>query len=145
MNLPNFPERLSELIFERGLNALSFSKEFGCADTTISEYLKGLHLPTAEMAVRLADYFNCTVDFLLGIKDENKATKFKPCPPFSERLAIFCKECNTTRYKIQQKTGISESNLRYWAQGKCKPSILGIVRIAEKYDVSVDFVLGREI
>ena len=144
MNLSNFSERLSELILERELSALAFSKELGCSDNTILHYLKGTQLPTAEMAVKLADYFNCTVDFLLGITDENKSTKFKPCPPFSERLPVFCKECNTTRYKIQQKTGISESNLRYWAQGKTKPSILGIVRIAEKFDVSIDFVLGRE-
>ena len=145
MNLSNFGERLSELIFERETNASQLSKVLGCSNSTISDYLKGIRMPSAEMAVRLADYFNCTVDFLFGIKDHNEATKFRTCPPFSERLPVFCKECNTTRYKIQQKTGISESNLRYWAQGKKKPSILGIVRIAEKYDVSVDFVLGREI
>lgn len=145
MILSNFPERLSELIFEKELSVLAFSKEFGCSDNTILHYIKGTQSPTAEMAVKLADYFNCTVDFLLGLKDENTATKFKPCPSFSERLPVFCKECNTTRYKIRERTGISESNLRYWAQGKQKPSILGIVRIAKAYDVSVDFVLGREI
>lgn len=144
MSISNFAERLEELIFEKEKNALTLSEDLGCSNSTISDYLKGIHLPTIEMAVQLADYFNCTVDFLLGIEDENKSTTFKSCPPFNERLPVFCKECNTTRYRIGKKTGIAESNLRYWAQGKTKPSILNIVKIAKEFNVSVDFVLGRE-
>ncbi len=144
MDLSNFVERLSELIAEKETNDLSLGKELGFGNSTISHYLTDRHLPSVEHAVKLADYFGCTVDFLLGLKDENEAVNFKPCPPFSERLPILCKECKASRYKISKITGIAESSLRYWAQGKTKPSLLNIVRIADKLEVSVDFVLGRE-
>ena len=145
MDLSNFAERLSELISENEKNALTISKELNCGNATISHYLQGRHLPAVEMVIKLADYFKCTVDFLLGIKDYNEAETFKPCPPFSERLPKLCKECEISRYKLGKKTGIAESNLRYWAQGKSMPSILNVVKIAETLAVSVDFVLGREL
>lgn len=142
--MSNFVERLEELISIKEKNAKTLGEDIGCGNATISHYLNDKHLPTVEMAVKLADYFNCTVDFLLGLKEFNEAQSFKPCPPFSERLPAICKECNISRYKISKLTGIAESGLRYWSQGKTKPSIPNIIKIAEALDVSVDFVLGRE-
>lgn len=142
--MSNFVERLSELIWENEKNAKTLGEELGCGNSTISHYLTDRHLPTVEMAVKLADYFKCSVDFLIGIKDEGENVVCKPCPPFCERLPALCKELKTSRYAIEKKTGISESCLRYWSQGKTTPSLLNIVKIAEKYNVSVDFVLGRE-
>lgn len=144
MNMSKFVERLKELISEKGKNAKTVGEEIGCGNSTISHYLTGRYLPTVEMAIKLANYFNCTLDFLLGLTDENEVKEFKNCPPFKEQLPILCKKCNTSRYKISKKTGISESVLRYWAQGKTTPSIYNIARIAKELEISIDFVLGRE-
>ncbi len=144
MNISNFVERLSELIFDDGTNATDLSKELGFANATISHYLTGRYLPTVEYAVRLADYFHCTTDYLLGIADENHALKFKTCPPFGERLLAVCDFYHVSRYKLQKMTGISETVMRYWVQGKTNPSIVNVVKIAEAFHCTVDFVLGRE-
>ncbi|MDE6505551.1 MAG: helix-turn-helix domain-containing protein [Clostridia bacterium] len=140
-----FPERLSELMFYKDLTATKLAEILKCESSTISHYLSGLHLPTVEMAITLADYFNVTTDFLLGIENENKATDFKCCPPFGERFKFICNYYNISRYKITQKTGVAESVMRYWVQGKTQPSIINVIKIAKFLNCSVDFLLGREL
>ncbi len=144
MNLSNFAERLSELIFDAGTNATNLSLELGFANATINHYVTGRYFPTVENTVRLADYFHCTIDYLLGIVDENHAHEFKACPPFGERLLGVCTLYQISRYQLRKMTGISETVMRYWVQGKTNPSIENVVKIAEALNCSVDFILGRE-
>ena len=144
MNLTNFAERLAELIFDAGTNATKLSEELGFGNATISHYLTKLYLPTVEHVIKLADYFHCSTDYLLGITEENYVREFKPCPPFGERIIFLCKHFNTSRYKLQKKTDISETAMRYWVKGKTNPSIVNIIKIANEFQCSVDFVLGRE-
>jgi len=143
-NLSNFVERLSELIFDTETNATNLSLELGFANATISHYLTGRYLPAVENVVKLADYFNCTTDYLLGITDENHVCKFKLCPPFGERLLYVCEYYHVSRYQLRKMTGISETVMRYWVKGKTNPSIENVVKIAKTLNCSVDFVLGRE-
>lgn len=140
-----FVERFSELLDEAGTNAFTVSKEIGCGNSTLSHYLTKRHLPKLNIAIKLADYFNCTVDYLLGRKDENEATKFNPCPDFGTRFDNICKELDVSRYRLHEDTKIAESVMRYWIQGKTKPSVFNIIQIADALNVSIDYLIGREV
>ena len=145
MNLSNFSKRLAELIKEHDKTITDFSSEIGCSEATVSRYIQGKSYPTIYITVRMADYFKCSVDFLLGIKtDEFDKYEFKPCPPFGERLVEICEEKQISRYRLQQLTDIPESVMRYWVRGKTKPSLVNVIKIAENLKVSVDYLLGRE-
>ena len=144
LNVSNFSERLADLIFEAGTNATTLNVELGHGNATISRYLTGQCLPTVAAAVQLADYFHCTVDYLLGLVEENNAHTFKPCPPFGQSLAFLCNYYQISRYRLQKMTNIPESVMRYWVQNKTQPSLVSVVRIAEALHCAVDFVLGRE-
>lgn len=145
MELLNFAERLSELIFDAGTNVTNLSIELGFANATINHYVTGRYFPTVKNVVRLADYFHCTCDYLLGIADENHAREFHTCPPFGERLLVLCAYYNISRYALRKMTGISETVMRYWVRGKTSPSIDNVVKIAEALHCTVYFVLGREL
>lgn len=139
-----FVERFSELLDEAGKNAFTVSKEIGCGNSTLSHYLTKRHLPKLNIAIKLADYFNCTLDYLLGRKDENEATKFNACPDFGTRFDNICKELDVSRYRLHEDTKISESVMRYWIQGKTKPSVFNIIQIADTLNLSIDYLIGRE-
>lgn len=143
MNLSNFKERLGELMFDAKVNPPKLAELIGCSRMTINRYLSGKKLPTVDMAVRLADFFQCTTDYLLGLVETNYTTNFKPCPPFSEQLEFLLKYYGITRYRLMKMTHFSDSNLMYWAQGKTIPTIESILKLAEVLDCPVDFVLGR--
>ncbi len=139
-----FPERLGELIFYGQKTQAQLAGELGCRQSSISRYLSGRALPTLGVAVKLADYFNCSVDFLLGLSGDSGNGKFSTPPPFGERLLKVCNEKGISRYRLQKMTDISESVMRYWIQGKTSPSLVNVVLIAEKLEISVDYLLGRE-
>ncbi len=143
MNLSNFAERLSELIFDAQLSVPEFAKRLGVGRATINRYLSGERMPSTELTIKMADYFSCTIDFLLGLEDESYSKHFLPCPSFSERLPFLCKHFNVTKYRIHKDTKITSSLIDYWHNGKRKPNIEHIVQLAEYFSCSVDFVLGR--
>ena len=96
------------------------------------------------MTIRIADYFQVSADFLLGLEEENHATIFRPYIPFRERLPQICVEFGITKYQLQKKTKIPESAIYNWQAGRTKPTIESIVRIAEVLHCTVDHILGRE-
>jgi transcriptional regulator with XRE-family HTH domain len=145
MNMSIFAERLSELLFEKELNAPALAKILGCGQNTINRYLSGNNTPSVNMLLRLADYFQCSSDFLLGLEAENYAHSFNPCPPFRERLPFLCRRFGRTKYALQKGTGIPESAIYNWQRGDSTPSLDNVVKIAEFFDCTVDFVLGREV
>lgn len=142
--MSEFAERLSELVLYSDLNVSQLNELLKCGNSTLNHYLTGRHKPTFDMLVRVADYFNCTTDFLLGLEENSSAQSFKPCPPFNERLNEVCKASNVSRYELQKRTKIAESVMRYWARGKTKPSVDNLIKIANALNCSVDFLIGRE-
>ncbi len=144
LNLSIFAERLDSLLFDAKLNPPAFAKIIGCGRATINRYLSGMKMPTVEMTVRIADYFQVSADFLLGLEEENLASNFRPYIPFRERLPQLCEKFNITKYQLQKKTGIPESAIYNWQAGRTKPTIESLVRIAESLQCSVDCILGRE-
>lgn len=142
--LSKLPERLKELMFDRDVNAPKLSKDLGIKSNTITRYLQGVCLPKFEIFIKLVEYFHCSADFLLGLQDDpNYAVNFLPIPPFSESFKSALKNCNFSQYALQKQTGISWANFHYWLNGIRLPYVDSLVRIAEKLEVSVDYLLGR--
>lgn len=130
-------------MFDAHYNGLTLSQKLGCGYNTIYRYLQRQRTPTIEMIVMLSDFFNCTTDYLLGREDSSLIDKFNKCPPFQERFAELLEEMEITQYKLEKKTNISHSTMGYWKNGKKKPTIDNVIKIADALGCSVDFVLGR--
>ena len=144
MNLSNFVESLSELIMQANLTPTEFAKQIGCGKGTISRYLHEQKMPDVDLLIRMADFFNCSTDYLLGRETEKYTRIFvKPCPTFQERLPKLCKELKITKYQLQKQTGIAESAIYSWQSGTNKPRLDNLIKIAEAFDCSLDFILGR--
>lgn len=65
-----FSERFSELVFESGITPKELAAVLAIDLTDIYAYLKGKNLPRLTVAIKIADYFCCSMDFLFGRKDE---------------------------------------------------------------------------
>ena len=144
MILSNFVESLSELLMQANLTPSEFAKQIGCGKGTISRYLHEQKIPDVGLLIRMADFFNCSTDYLLGRETEKYTRIFvKTCPSFQERLPKLCKELQITKYQLQKQTGIAESAIYNWQNGTSKPRLENLIKIAETFDCSLDFVLGR--
>lgn len=60
------------------------------------------------------------------------------------RLFDLMVEKNINAKKISDDTGISTGNISDWKSGRSKPSIEKLELLADYFDVSVDYLLGRE-
>lgn len=74
--MPNkdFSAMLKYLRNRSGLTQMEIAKKLGVAKSTISMYENGQREPEFETLEALADYFNVTMDFLLGRDMNNPAT-----------------------------------------------------------------------
>lgn len=143
--MSEFVERLDELMFEHNLNRKTLAQKLEISATCLTHYLQDRHIPTVEHLVKIADFFQCSTDFLLGRKEENRLLTFQPCPPFSQRLVFLKEYFACSSYQIYHNTNISKSSYYEWRSGKRQPTIENIVRLANYFDCRVDFVLGREV
>lgn len=62
-------ERIKELREEKGINQLELSKVLNVHKGSVSNWENNKRTPDADMLTRIADFFNCTVDYLLGNTD----------------------------------------------------------------------------
>ena len=64
-----FGERLRELRKEKKLSAKQLAKEINTTDATIIRWENDTMSPKAEAIVDVANFFNVSTDYLLGLKD----------------------------------------------------------------------------
>ena len=64
-----FAERLKELSEKRGLLQKAVASDLNIGNTTLSNYEQNVSSPNPEMLIAIADYFDTTVDYLLGRTD----------------------------------------------------------------------------
>lgn len=67
-------DRLKALRNKRDLLQQDVADELGMTKATLSRFETGARQPDANMLVRLANYFNCSVDYLLGRIDDPDVT-----------------------------------------------------------------------
>ena len=73
MNL--FAERLSLLRGEKHLSQETIGEQIGVSRYAVYTYEKGKAYPTAESLMGLADFFDVSVDYLLGRTDNREVNR----------------------------------------------------------------------
>lgn len=142
--LADFSERLIELMSEKDLDAVQLAKNVLVHRNSIYRYLAATKVPTLDNALKLTNYFNCSLEYLFGRTDSNYKHVTKNIPPFSERLRFLFKCFDSNEYQMTRATKISRSSSYDWLSGKRIPSIDNIAKIADFYGCTLDFVIGRE-
>lgn len=62
--------RLSELREEKNLTQSDIANAINTSRTNIGRWEKGLNEPSASHIIKLADFFECSADYLLGREDD---------------------------------------------------------------------------
>lgn len=142
--MSNFIERLKELMDDNDLKPLGLAEKIGVNRNTITNYLSGARRPSFENFVKLLEVFNCSADFLLGlVAFEPTDVVYHAVPPFCQRFRDIMKEYGMTQYALHQKTNFSYDNFRKWLDGATEPYADSLERLAQAFDCSVDYLIGR--
>lgn len=69
-------ENLKKLRESKNITQVKLSVDLGVTQELISRYELGSSFPQPNMLIKLANYFNCSVDYLLGITDIPTPVKY---------------------------------------------------------------------
>ena len=64
-----FGKRVEELLIEHDITKYKLSKDTGISKSTMTYYCNGTVQPTADVIIIVAQYFNVTTDYLLGVEN----------------------------------------------------------------------------
>lgn len=147
-DIVKFGERLSKQMFYKQATPDSLAERLGLNKYDIYHWQKGngKFMPKVEALVTLADYFECSIEFLIGLEEENSLPEPKrERRPFSERFPAIVKEKGFTFFKLKQEAKVSNTTIFYnWVNGKTEPRIDTLIAVSRALDCSVDFLLDRE-
>lgn len=62
----------------------------------------------------------------------------------TERLNELIKEKGISKKQLADGIGTSKALVTIWTQGKSLPSVIYLARIADYFEVSCDYLLGRK-
>ncbi len=139
----NISERLSELMNEKGISNKELANVLGVAIGTVGYWKKGRNTMRLPQFIAIADYFNCSLDFLAGRSETVIDFIPKECPPFYEHLRNILKSKKITRYRINADSKIKSSHFVDWKNGT-EPQIHSLIELADYLDISLDYLLGRD-
>lgn len=65
-----FVKRLNILMNQNKVTKQALANTIGLSRPAVSQFANGANLPSVEKLVAIADYFNVSVDYLLGLSDK---------------------------------------------------------------------------
>lgn len=63
---------------------------------------------------------------------------------FSDRLRALRREMDLTQEKLAEVLETTQRKISYWELGKTEPDLQSLWKLADFFQVSVDYLLGRE-
>lgn len=68
-------QRIIDLRTDHDMSSIKFAKEIGISDRVLRYYENGEHTIPLEVLIKIADYFNVSVDYLLERTNNKKMRK----------------------------------------------------------------------
>lgn len=156
--MANLSDRIKELRLSADMTQEEFGKKFGIVKSTVSLYESGKSTPNDEIKKQICDYFNISVDYLLGVSDD----KHRNSPSddngfffffffddkdlqevFVSALKTALGTQNMTVSELCEKTEIDVDTCNQYLTGEHAPTLEHLVELSKALDVSIDYLLGQ--
>ena len=138
-----FSERLAELMKEKGVNTVTLGAAIGVSDETVRRWRNGQRSVLLPQLEKLADYFECSLDFLAGRTDAVWEGPSRKMPPFYDRLRSVMSEKGVSRYLLVRELPVYDSYFSNWKKGE-SPNLLTLILLADYLGVTIDRLVGRK-
>lgn len=138
-----FSERLNELIFDKKITSELFAKEIGIDISNLYRYLRKESIPNLYNAIKIAKFFGCSLDFLFGLSEDSSTLFNSEIKPFAIQFQTLLKKHNSTRYRLKKETSLAKQSIDDWYHGIRVPTIENLIILAQYFDCSLDYIVGR--
>ena len=98
------------------------------------------HLPRFENLFKIAEFYDVSVDWLMG-RTEKEGSR-DTCMKFAEKIRMLRSELNLSQPAVAEQMGLSMRGYQNLELG-AEPRYSSLLKVAEFYNVSVDWLMGR--
>lgn len=129
--------RLSQLRAEKGLTQKEVAIDLKIAQNTLSQYETGKREPDFDTLLRIARYFDVTIDYLLGnSKMENT---------FAKRLKELRKSKGYSQKELADFLYVNRSVIDQWENGESIPGADSIAKLCRMFGVTQEYLTGVQL
>lgn len=146
--MASISDRIKMLRTTAGMTQEEFGKVFGIVKSTVSLYESGKSCPNDQIKLKICEYFNVPLDFLIGISNvaEVQAGDFNKGILSDGRCrSAFLDLVEIRKMSFEEMseiTGLELVVLENWFI-KEVPSLQQLVLVADCLQTSIDYLLGR--
>lgn len=140
-------EKIKKLRLNENLTQKQLAEKIQSTSKNIWAYENEIATPPADILLRLANFFDVSVDYLLGREDDFCCVKKQDvsrCFMFADRIKKLRKEHNLTQVEFAKIFNISNGTIAMWETAKRQPDFETLLKIADYFNVSTDYFFGRE-
>ena len=143
--MSNFVETLKSLMTSHNLNITSLSKCVGISSSQISKYVSGNYEPSLNNAIKISNYFDCSLDYLFGIDEIVKRYELGNVniPQFKTRLANLIDLRKTNINRISKNTYTTRNCIYEWLHLDIIPKTSILAKLAIELSTSIEYLIGR--
>lgn len=143
-DLSIFQNRLNNFMEVEGLNLTGLAKKIGCSYQAITLWFEGKYYPRYNVLISIADYFECSVDYLLGLTDNESFKPSNNISDFQTRFIAALKKNDFTEYRVAKLCRIEQSTISKWLLRNRIPETENLIKLSQVLKCSVEYLLGRE-
>ena len=134
----------NHLTQEQLANELNLRYHLNESKATISQFENNKRIPDLDRLINIADYFHVSLDFLCcsanKAKDLEKVTNKSF---FSHNLRKLCEKNNLSQCELSKMLDVSNGAISKWERGDRQPDYETLENIADTFNVTIDYLLGR--
>ena len=139
-----FQECLQDLLNDYSISRKQLARAIGLNSSSVNAYFNIDNYPSIENAIKIADYFSCSLDYLFGFSDTReikfKINKENINKAFIANFEKLIKENNLSIAHTMRDLGMSEFNFYRWRKGDT-PKTMNLLEIAKYFDVTLETLL----
>lgn len=131
---------------EHKLTQDEVAKTLGITRTVYTKYENGYELIPIKYLINFANYFDVSIDFLLGLNHSNKKLQYNQNIDFKligSKLKDWRKENKLTQEKLAKVLNTNKSVICNYEKGRYLIATPFLYQICHQYHVSADYLLGR--
>lgn len=155
-------DRLKQLRTEKKITQDEMANLLSIKRQTYSAYERHVSLPDANVLIKLSDFFDVTVDYLLGVSDfkvpidrileqdidteinndEFDVFQYKGSWNCGKRLKELREEMGLTQDEVSKKAVIPFESYKEWESNRVKLNVMFIGRLASLFQCTPQYMLG---
>ena len=138
-----FQKFLNEMIDELGLQKVQFAEAAGVSTSVIIRATLYQIVPSIKSLIKIADYLQVPILYMLGESEDAHFSPAKESTTFFERLEQLTLENDEKYSALSHKATFAPNAVYEWIRTNSLPSLDYLKQLANHFNVSVDYLLGR--